>query len=79
MIKFKKSTAILSVMLITTMALTLLVSACTPKAELSDEYGVTVNYNEEFTHANTVPRTYYVEQGKSLDSIDVPCYGRILL
>lgn len=72
MIKFKRSMAILSAMLITTMALTLLLSACTPKAELSDEYGVTVNYNEEFTHANTVPRTYYVEKGKSLDSIEVP-------
>lgn len=72
MIKFKRSTAILSATLIATMALTPLVSACTPEAEPSDEYGITVNYNDEFTHASTMPRTYYVEQGKSLDSVEVP-------
>lgn len=41
-------------------------------SESPEEYAVTVDYRDDYTHASTIPRTYYVVKGDTLASVDVP-------
>lgn len=54
-------------------AISIPLSACDSREEApSDEYAVTLDYNDAYTKAHTIPRTYYVERGETLETVETP-------